>query len=145
MRKNHFSRNTKWICKIETLVTICINVLLSKVGKSFCDHLLGNGRPLGSLVCDVLCVFVTFPYRVLSQLWFLIESISDLIFVFSLTLKIFQIPALFFPLKPDYLTNYLIQNCRIVVDVIVAHCPKVKKECRSMYFTKTFKIHREHV
>ena len=30
-------------------------------------HLLGKGWPLGSLLCYVSCVFVTFPYGVLGQ------------------------------------------------------------------------------
>ena len=38
-------------------------------------HLLGNGCPLGSLVCSVN---VTFPYDVLGQVWYLIVSIPDL-------------------------------------------------------------------
>ena len=45
-----------------------------------CGHLLGNGRPLDCLVYDVfLCSsFVTFPYGVLGQVWYLIVSIPDL-------------------------------------------------------------------
>ena len=39
-----------------------------------CDHLLGNGRPLGCLVCDVSCVFVTFPYGVPDQVLVCIDS-----------------------------------------------------------------------
>ena len=36
-------------------------------------YLLGNGRPLGSLACGVLlCVFVTFTYGALGQVWCLI-------------------------------------------------------------------------
>ena len=38
----------------------------------------GKGLPLGSLVCDVLLWFVTFPCGVLGQAWYLIASISDL-------------------------------------------------------------------
>ena len=49
-----------------------------------CVHLLGKGWPLGSLVCDVFLWFVTFPYGVPGQVWYLIVSI--LIFVFF-TLK----------------------------------------------------------
>ena len=33
-----------------------------------CDHLLGKGWPLGSLV---YCVFVTFPFGVPDQVWVL--------------------------------------------------------------------------
>ena len=43
-----------------------------------CGHLLGKGWPLGSLVCDVLLCFVTFPYGILGQVWCLIVSIPDL-------------------------------------------------------------------
>ena len=39
---------------------------------------LGEGRPFDSLVCDVFCDFVTFPYGVLCQMWCLIISIPDL-------------------------------------------------------------------
>ena len=41
-------------------------------------HLLGMDWRLGSLVCDVFCVFVTFPSGVLGQVWYLIVSIPDL-------------------------------------------------------------------
>ena len=34
-----------------------------------CSHRLGKGWPLGSLVCDVSCVFVTFPCVVLGQVY----------------------------------------------------------------------------
>ena len=43
-----------------------------------CGHLLRKGWPLGSLVCDFFLCFVTFPYDVLDQVWYLIVSISDL-------------------------------------------------------------------
>ena len=43
-----------------------------------CGHLLGKGKPLGSLVCDVLLYFVTFPCGVLGLVWYLIVSIPDL-------------------------------------------------------------------
>ena len=41
-------------------------------------QLLGKGQPLGSPVCDVSCVFVTFPCGVLCQVWYLIVSMPDL-------------------------------------------------------------------
>ena len=41
-------------------------------------HLLGNGWPLGSLVCDVFLCFGTFLCEVLGQVWYLIVSIPDL-------------------------------------------------------------------
>ena len=37
-----------------------------------------NGWPLGSFVCYVYCVFVTFPCGVLGQVWYLIVLITDL-------------------------------------------------------------------
>ena len=43
-----------------------------------CGRLLGKGQPLCSLVCDVFCVFVTFPCVALGQVWHLIVSIPDL-------------------------------------------------------------------
>ena len=44
----------------------------------YCGHLLEKGWPLGSLVCDVLLYFVTFPCDVLDQMSYLIVSIPDL-------------------------------------------------------------------
>ena len=38
--------------------------------------MLGNGWSLGSLVCGVFLYFVTFPYGVSGQLWYLIALIS---------------------------------------------------------------------
>ena len=67
-----------------------------------CGHLLGNGSPLGSLVCDVSCVFVTFPCGVLVQEWYFIVSISDLCLLtylaeanFPLDITISATPQLF--------------------------------------------------
>ena len=31
-----------------------------------------------ALVCDVYCVFVSFPYGILGQVWYLIVSFPDL-------------------------------------------------------------------
>ena len=42
-----------------------------------CGHLLGKGDFL-ALVGDVFCVFVTFPFGILGQVWYLIVSFSDL-------------------------------------------------------------------
>ena len=41
-------------------------------------HLPRKGCSLGSPICDVFLCFVTFPYGVLDQLWYLIISIPDL-------------------------------------------------------------------
>ena len=40
-----------------------------------CGHLLGKGWPL---LCDVSCVFVTYPYSDLGHVWYLILWIPDL-------------------------------------------------------------------
>ena len=49
-----------------------------------CDHLLGKGRPLGSLVyCVFLCFLVTFPYGVQGQVWYLIVLFPDLCLALS--------------------------------------------------------------
>ena len=37
----------------------------------------GKGLISGSPVCDVSCVFVTFPYGILGQVWCLIVSIPN--------------------------------------------------------------------
>ena len=42
------------------------------------DHLLGQGWLLGSPECDIFLAFVTFPYGILGQVWYLIVSIPDL-------------------------------------------------------------------
>ena len=39
---------------------------------------LGGGWPLGFLCVMFSCAFVTFPYGVLGQVWYLIVSIPDL-------------------------------------------------------------------
>ena len=44
----------------------------------FCGHLMGKGRSLASPMCDVLLFFITFPFDVLNQVWYLIVSIPDL-------------------------------------------------------------------
>ena len=61
---------------------LCLSLLYWLVcSLQLCDHLLGRGGggwPLGSLVCDVFLCFVTFPYGVPDQVWYLIISIPDL-------------------------------------------------------------------
>ena len=53
-----------------------------------CDHLLEKDWPLGSLVCCVSLVFVTFPYGVPGQVRYLIELTPDLFLPFySVVLK----------------------------------------------------------
>ena len=46
----------------------------------------GKGLTRGFLVCDVFCVFVTFPHGVLGQVRYLIVSIPDLCFFLSFIL-----------------------------------------------------------
>ena len=46
------------------LSSLFIAALWSAAGKGL--------KPVGSLVCDVTCVFVTFPCGVLGQVWYLI-------------------------------------------------------------------------
>ena len=43
-----------------------------------CAHLLGNGDLLALLCMVFSCVFVTFPFGVLGQVWYLIVSIPDI-------------------------------------------------------------------
>ena len=43
-----------------------------------CGHLLDKGWPLGSIVFDVFLFFVTFPYGVLSWVWYFLVLIPDL-------------------------------------------------------------------
>ena len=42
------------------------------------DNLLGTSGPLEFLVCDISLYFVTFPYGVSDQVWYLIVSNPDL-------------------------------------------------------------------
>ena len=57
----------------------CLSVILSCLFLQPCGHMLGNGWPFGSLVCDVFLCFATFPYGVLGQVqFFFIVSILDL-------------------------------------------------------------------
>ena len=59
-----------------------------------CGHLLGKDWPLGSLVCDIfLFVFVTFPYGVLGQVWYLIIWIYDNCLFLTFTLCIRLVPT----------------------------------------------------
>ena len=44
----------------------------------FCGHLMGKRWSLASPMCDVFLFFITFPFDVLNQVWYLIVSISDL-------------------------------------------------------------------
>ena len=43
-----------------------------------CGLLLGKGDLLALLCVSFSCVFVTFPYGILDQVWYLIVSIPDL-------------------------------------------------------------------
>ena len=57
-------------------------ICVSRLSLSYCLLFLvvscwGNGLPLGSLVCDVSSFFVTFPYGVLGQVWYLIYLLID--------------------------------------------------------------------
>ena len=60
------------ICVIYVLCLSCFRVcsLLP------CGHLKGKADLL-ALVCDVYCDFVTFPFCILGQVWYLIVSIPD--------------------------------------------------------------------
>ena len=42
-----------------------------------CGHLRRERADLLALVCDVYCDFVTFPFGILGQVWYLIVSIPD--------------------------------------------------------------------
>ena len=44
----------------------------------FCGHLMGKGWSLAFPMCDVFLFFITFPFGVLVQVWYLIVSIPDL-------------------------------------------------------------------
>ena len=71
------------------LLWILFVIFVSCLSLSYCldcslqswGHLLGKGKPFGSLVRDVFCAFVTLPYDVLCWEWYLIVSIPDLCLV----------------------------------------------------------------
>ena len=42
------------------------------------DRLMGKGLSLAYPICDVFFCFITFPFGVLVQVWYLIVSIPDL-------------------------------------------------------------------
>ena len=63
-----------WILFVTCIYVSCFLVFSLQP----CGHLLGKGWPLGFLVCDVFCVFVTLPCGVLGQVWNLIVLIPDL-------------------------------------------------------------------
>ena len=48
-------------------------------------HLFGKGFDLGPIVCDVFMFFVTFPYAVLNQVWYMIVSFLIFGFFFALS------------------------------------------------------------
>ena len=66
---------------------LCLSLLCCLVcSLQPCVHLLGKGWLLGSLVCS--CIFVTFPYGVQGQVWYLIVLIPDLCLLVYLTAPI---------------------------------------------------------
>ena len=72
---------------VDAFCYLCVRVCLCYTGLSVhCSLVIG--WPLGSLVCDVSCVFVTFPYGGLVQVWYLIVSSSDLCLHSYLTFSI---------------------------------------------------------
>ena len=69
-------------------------------------HLLGKDWPLGSLVCDVFSLFVTFSYGVLGQVWYLIVWIPDLCLIPTL-INIGLIYRALFPTLTSFLNTNL--------------------------------------
>ena len=62
---------------MDHLCYLCIVfVMLSCLFIAACGHLKGR-TDLLALVCDVYCGFVTFPFCILGQVWYLIVSIPD--------------------------------------------------------------------
>ena len=76
---NFLTDRSKAVLLLWILFVICVlcHTILSGFLQPYGD-LLGKGWPLGSLVCDVSCVCVTFAYGVLGQVWYLIVWIPDL-------------------------------------------------------------------
>ena len=63
-------------------------VILSCLLLAACGH---------SLVCDIFCVFVTFSYGVLDQMWYSRNGLLFLLFVFSVILSCLFLTALWSP------------------------------------------------
>ena len=87
--------------------------------------------PLGSLVCDVPCVFVTFPYDISGQVWYLIASIPDLyILIYFRTYKSLDNNAIVFTCSKQvhnrsckrlYQPIKNLMNCRNATDGLQSH------------------------
>ena len=81
---NFLTGRCKVVLLLWILFLICVSCLSLSVSYCLvcslqpCDHLLGKGWPLGFLVYDVFLCFVTLPYGVLGQVWYLILSIPEL-------------------------------------------------------------------
>ena len=71
-----------------------------------CDWLLGKGSPLGSVLCDVLLCFVTFPCGILGQVWYLILLIPCLMVLSFIHLHILLYLNLILILKHYIFHNY---------------------------------------
>ena len=56
----------------------CLSCYLVVYLLQSCGHLLGKGRPLGSLVCGYSLCFITSQWGVLGQMWYLSVSVADL-------------------------------------------------------------------
>ena len=61
---------------VDQLCYLClVFVMLSRLFIAALWYPRGERADLLALVCDVYCDFVTFPFRILGQVWYLIKSI----------------------------------------------------------------------
>ena len=92
------------------VVLCCVFVMLSRLGK---------GYPLGSLVCDIVLCFVTFPCGVQSQVWYLIVSIFDLrLFTYCYEYALPNSHALVHPSLFQWQESSIYTRCQILFSML---------------------------
>ena len=80
---NFFTGCSKAVLLLWIFFLICVSCLFCYLVCSLqpCGHMLPRAEVLALLCVMFSCVFVTFPYGVLGQVWYLIVSIPDLGFL----------------------------------------------------------------
>ena len=78
-----------------------------------CDHLLGKGLPLGSLVCDVFLYFCQYLYCVPDQVWYFFVSIPDLYLLDLFMRKTSKLSCLFITM--NMITYEEVDRCLILL------------------------------
>ena len=66
-----------WIICVTCMYVLCWLCFRVCSFLSLCGHLNGKRADLLALVCDVYCDFVTFPFGISGEVWYLIVPIPD--------------------------------------------------------------------